>query len=158
MKKLKVLLVGVLCVIFALGLSGCGKKKNPISVDEFKSTMNSKNFSVVSSKSSYSQYKEIKESYIAMSPDYTYQIEFIVLDSDSSASSMYNTNKNKFEQNKSSSKNLNTSIELANYSKYTLLSDAKYKVVSRIDNTLIYLDVDAEYKDNIDSILNEIGY
>ena len=31
-------------------------------------------------------------------------------------------------------------------------------VVSRIDNTVIYVDVDDNYKENVKTILDELGY
>ena len=53
---------------------------------------------------------------------------------------------------------IETNVELKNYSKYTLLSSGKYMVVSRINNTVIYVNADANYKDNIKNILDELGY
>lgn len=157
MKKLKSLLAVALCLVCLLGFSGCGKNKTPVSADEFCTKLEAKGFYVTDSTSSYSQYKEITESYIALSPDYKYQIEFIVADSVSNASYLYNTNKSKFELSKGNFSK-NKSIEMANYATYTMVSNGKYQVVSRIDNTLVYVNVDEAYKDDVQSILNELGY
>lgn len=157
MKKLKSLLAIALCITCLLGFSGCGKKKTSITADEFCSKLESKGFIVSDSTSAYSQYKDITESYIAISSNYKYQIEFIVADSTSGATYLYNTNKNIFEQSKGSFSK-NKSIEMANYATYSILTNGKYQVVSRIDNTLVYANVDEQYKDDVQSILSELGY
>lgn len=36
---------------------------------------------------------------------------------------------------------------MSNYSKYALSTSGEYKVVSRIENTAVYLNVDSSYKD-----------
>ena len=51
-----------------------------------------------------------------------------------------------------------TNVNGKNYSKYTLSTGNKYKVLSRIDNTVIYLDVDNSYKEEVKNILGELGY
>lgn len=51
-----------------------------------------------------------------------------------------------------------TNISGKNYSKYTLSSGEKYMVVSRINNTVVYLDVNSNYKDEVKTILSELGY
>lgn len=160
MKKTKsILAVVTLCIICLLGFSGCGKKKTPVSAEKFRDTLESKGFIVSSSTSAYSQNKDVTESYIAISPDYKYQIEFIVTDSVSGATRLYNTNKSKFEFGKSSSGlSKNKSIELANYATYSLVTGGKYQVISRIDNTLIYVNVDEQYQESVKSVLNDLGY
>ena len=157
MKKLKSLLALSLCIVCLLGFSGCGKKKTPISADEFVSALEAKDFLVTDSTSAYSQYKDVTESYIAVSPNFKFQIEFIVADSASGATYLYNVNKQKFELGKSGVSK-NKSVELANYATYTLVCNGKYQVVSRIDNTLIYVNVDEEHQDEVKAILSELGY
>lgn len=157
MKKTKYLLVSLLCLMTVICFAGCGKNKKAISPDEFCTKMEKKGFITTDSTSQYATSKEITESYIAFSKGYEYQIEFVVLDSADAATRMFNQNKSIFESEKNGA-NSNTSVELANYSKFTLLVNGKYKVVSRIDNTLIYINADSKYKDDITSILDELGY
>lgn len=45
-----------------------------------------------------------------------------------------------------------------NFQKYTLSTESKYKVISRIDNTVIYLNVDDNYKEEVKNVLKELGY
>lgn len=157
MKKIKVLLISVLCILTLVSFSGCGNKKNPISADEFCDKLESKSFTVSDSTSEYASNNEVVESYAAISPDYGYQIEFLIIDSDSNAKAMFETNKSKFEKDKDNL-SVTTNLSFSTYEKYTIQSNGKYKVVSRINNTLLYVNANLEYKDEIQSILEEIGY
>lgn len=49
-------------------------------------------------------------------------------------------------------------ISMKNYGIYSLITKKDYKYISRIDNTLIYVNVDKDYKDTVKDILKEIGY
>jgi len=89
--------------------------------------------------------------------DDDYQIEFYELSNEENAIDMYATNKIRFETSKGNSSAV-TNFDFKNYSKYTLTTNGKYKVLSRIDNTLIYIDVDKDYKDIVKDLLKEIGY
>lgn len=132
--------------------------KEPMTVSEFKDIMEDKDFEIIDAIDQVDDYdNNIKKAYIALEEDYAYQIEFYRLDEEEDAIYFYNTNKEIFENSKSSS-SAETSVSMGNNSKYTLTSGDKYKVVSRIENTVIYLDVDEEYKDEIKEILKEIGY
>ena len=70
---------------------------------------------------------------------------------------MFNTNKEDFISTKSSSHS-ETNISLKNYDKYSLSSADKFKTVSRIDNTLIYVNVDSSYKKEVVEYLKKLGY
>jgi len=70
---------------------------------------------------------------------------------------MYNTNKSKYESEKANVSSSTTS-NMKNYSTYSLNTNGTYKYLSRIDNTLVYVDVDEDYKDDVKEIMKEIGY
>lgn len=159
MKKIKLLLIPIICLISLLSFTGCGKNKTAISAKDFTEKLEDKGYIIQESTTQYSANNEIKESYIALSEDYDYQIEFIILESESDASNMYSHNKRKFEKEKENSNaKAHSEVNLANYSKYTLIVNGEYKVLSRIENTLIYIDADSEYKDEIDEVLEDIKY
>lgn len=79
------------------------------------------------------------------------------MDDVDSASSFYNNNTQIFENAKSST-GVETSVSLGNYSKYTLQSNNKYQVVSRVDNTVIYVDESDAYMSDIKDVLDDLGY
>ena len=132
--------------------------KQPITVSEFKEIMEDKDFEIIDAIDQFEDYNDyIKKAYIALEEDYDYQIEFYKLDEEDDAIDFYKTNKEIFEDSKGSS-SVETKVSMGNNSKYTLKTKDEYKVVSRIEDTVIYADVDEKYEDEVKEILKEIGY
>lgn len=156
MKRIKKIAVTLFLFIVLFSLTGC-KNKDSITAQEFKSRMEKENFVLTDAKSQFSEYNYIQSVYVARDKDDEYQIEFYQMSDDTNAQNFFNTNKTIFEQNKSSSSS-QTSKSVKNYSKYTLTSNGKYYVVSRINNTVIYASVDEEHKDDVKDILDELNY
>lgn len=149
--------LSVFSILFAMifMVSGCSKKA--ITAQTYKIKMESKGYDVEDVTSQYSSQIDIKKGYVALDEDGEYQIEFYELGDNDTAISMYNNNKSIFENSKdsvSSEVNLNGS----NFSKYSLSTGGKYKVVCRIDNTLIYLNVPSSKKDEVKKVLDYLGY
>ena len=155
-KTLRVLLIFTICLTSLFGLAGCGKKKTAKTADEFYTIMTEKKFVIKDSKSQYSSHNEIIRSYVAAPSDLSYQIEFLELDSDSSAKNMFASNRRIFQD--TSSNKTESSVSVSNYDKYTIEVDGKYKVISRIDKTLVYVDASTEFKDDVNKLLDELGY
>ena len=148
-----VTLIAVIGVVFI----NLNKEKISITASDFKNSMEQKGYAITDANSQFSQYDYVKQVYIASSNDYSFQIEFYELSDENYAMNFYNNNKSKFETSKGNA-SAETSASLKNYSKYTLSSNGKYMVVSRIDNTVIYVNVNDNYKDTVKDILKELGY
>lgn len=155
MKK-KFLKVSLLLLLVCVFVCGCGNKK-AITVDQFNDKMTKNEYTMVDAKDQFSQYDYVQDVYIAVDKTTKYQIEFYVLGSTENAASFVETNRKIFEDEKTSP-NAETDIKAANYEKYTLSSNKKYKVLSRIDNTVIYVNVSDKYKDEVNKVLKELGY
>lgn len=140
-------------VVFVL--TGCSK--TAITANTFKSKMSAKDYKVVDVTSQYSSQIPLKTGYIAVKSDDSYQIEFYELNDASTATSMFNNNKSIFESSKANS-SAETTVNGSNFNKYTLTTGNQYKVVCRVDNTLIYLNVADKYKDEVKGILDNLGY
>ena len=160
---MKKTLIIILAIVLVLGLIGpivffsFNKEKDAISATTFHSSMQGKGYTVVDATSQFSSYPYVEQVYIAAPSDYSYQIEFYTLSDESYAISMYNNNKSNFEASKGNS-SVGSNVSINNYAKFTLQSNGKYQVVSRIDNTLIYLNVDEAYKWEADKILADFDY
>lgn len=160
MKKL--LIIAIIAIVIIVAIVGVifinlNKEKNSITSSSFYATMSQKGHSVQDSTSQFSEYNYVKQAYIAVSEDYSYKIEFYELLDDSYATSFYNNNKFIFESSKGNA-SAETSVGGKNYSKYTLSSNGKYMVVSKINNTVIYVKVDDSYRNTVKDILDELGY
>ena len=131
--------------------------KQPITSGDFKDIMEDKDFEIMDVLYQVEDYGYVEKAYIALEEDYDYQIEFYKLDDEDDAIKFYNINKGIFEDSKGSA-SLETKKSMGNNSKYTLKTNDEYKVVSRIEDTVIYADVDDKYEDEVKEILKEIGY
>lgn len=152
----------VLLAVFAIFVGGIvfvfsKMEKTPITVDYFESFMEEKGYTVVNDSSEFSNYDYLKRVYLAISDDYSFQIEFYELVDEEYAIKFFENNMAIFKSSKESN-SLESTVNLMNASKYTLSCNNKYKVISRIDNTVIYLDVDDEYTETVKSVLSELGY
>lgn len=156
MKKFRNVLMFSICLFVFIFVTGCGNK-TPLTAAQFKSTMEDKGYIITDATSQFTSYEYIKAAYIASSSDYKYQIEFYVLSSNEYSASFFSYNKSIFEDEKTS-KAIETTLSAGNYSKYTIEDDSKYKVVSKIDTTVLYSNVDKTYKENVKTILKDINY
>lgn len=160
MKKSLIIGVSVILLLvltFGIIFLVLNKEKIPITTLDFMNIMQEKGYLIQDAKSQYYDNEKIEEAYIAYSSDYSHQIEFYVLTDEEAAIKMYESNRYVFENSKGNISS-ETSVTLKNYSKYTLSSNGKYKVISRIENTLLYLNVDSTYENTIKDILKQIGY
>ncbi len=156
MKKILAFSLAVLMLFSAAFMTGC-KEKTSINAEGFKSAMEAKGFAVADASEQFADVNEITCVYIALLGEGDHQIEFYELDSDDSARRLFAGNKNIFEQSITGN-HAESSVSLANYDKYTLTNNGAFMLLSRIDNTLVYVNSPSEYKDEINSILKEIGY
>lgn len=155
-KKVIFIILGVIVTILLLFVF-LGKNKTPMTASQFITTMEQKGFLVNDATSQFSEYNYVKQVYVAAPSDYSYKIEFYELQDDSYATQFYNNNKSSFESSKGNASG-ETSVSMKNYSKYSLSTNGKFQVVSRIDNTVVYLNVNSDYKDNAKDLLKELGY
>lgn len=156
MKKTVIIAI-IAVVIIGVVFVNFNKEKTSITSSDFYSIMTQKGYSVQDASSQFLDYNYVKQVYIATTKDYSYQIEFYELLNDSYATSFFNSSKSIFASSKGNA-SAETSVGLKNYSEYTLSSNGKYMLVSRIDNTVVYVNVDNKYKDTVKTVLNELGY
>lgn len=156
MKKLKTSALIFLCLLTAFSFGGCAKKE-PITSQMFSDTMTQNGYTIVDIKEQYSDIEFITEAYLAVDESESYQIEFYVLTDNDRAENMFEGNKQEYEQNKGSSYTGN-SYNVGNHSKYTLTADGMYVLISRIDNTMIFVKSAADYKDAVNDAVDVLGY
>ncbi len=156
MKRIKTLVMLFICVISLFSITGC-KSKTALKSSEFVNKIEEMGYTAKDATDQMSQYDYIEKVILAINKDETYQIEFYELSDNDYASGFFDNNKKIFEDSKDTT-STSTSVNIVNYEKYTLSTDGKYKVVSRIANTVIYLNVDDEYKSEVKETLELLGY
>lgn len=157
MKKFLIIVMVILLIIIAalVSLGGLVKERDALTAGEFTSIMESKDFIIVDAGSQFANYDYIESATLAINENY--QIEFYVLSDENYAGRFFANNKEKFESEKGTM-STSSSVNFANGAKYTLNTDGKFKVVTNIENTVIYLDVNESNKSEVESLLKEINY
>lgn len=152
MKRYFILLGLVICLI----LTGCGGGRKEVkSTSDFNTIASNNGFTVNDNMSTYSGNDYITEAMIATTSDIT--IEMVIYDSMENA--------NKVQEGQIDSFNLLKSTGASekkdkgeNYYKYFLISNNYYMVSSRVDNTLIFCKTLLTNKEEVDKVLDELGY
>ena len=160
MKKfLKIVLIVflILAVVGIVVFIRLNREKESITTSKFIDIAEKKGLLVQDGTYQFYDYDYIKKATIAYEKDAKYQIEFYEFDDEEGANYFFNLNKALFEESKGNSSG-ETIAALKNYAKYTLSTNGEYMVISKIDNTAVYLKVNDEYKDTVKGILKEMGY
>ena len=147
-KKLSLAILGVL-MLFTF--SACKKEeevRKPISSDSFKLVGESDDYEITDVTESLNNNKGIMKALVARVKN-KYQVEYYTLDDSEVAQKMYDRNKKRFE----SQKNDNDKAEIVETDNYS-----EYKLLCKIDNTLVYADVDEQYKDSVVEFAKQLGY
>lgn len=151
-----VLIIGTIGVVggFFIVKSIINNKKEPITVTEFRAKMSQEGLNV---QTEYSYEMGVISKRVAKDYNSNYKIEFYKLSDVANATILYNSRKQLIESTEGwvSSK---TSTETKNVSKYAVTAGGKYMVVSRVGDTVIYVNADSKYKDKIKDILKAINY
>lgn len=155
----KKILLSILGILMLFTFSACKKEeetRKPITSDSFETVAESIDYETKDVTKTLSSNKGITKAMVARVEN-KYQIEYYTLDDAEVAQKMYNRNKKRFETQKKS-KDKAEEINSNNYSEYKLTTNGKYKLLSKIDNTLLYADVDEQYKDNVINFAKQLGY
>lgn len=156
MKKITAIALVMVILCSMLCTVGC-KPKVSITAEDFKTAMEAKGFTVADASAQFAEYDEITKVYVAVSGNGKYQIEFYETSTDDAAARLFAGNKTIFEQSAGNA-SANSSVSTPTYNNYKLTSNGSYKVLSRINNTMIYIDAPAEFKDDIKTVLEGLGY
>lgn len=147
--------LGLVLVLSLFMLSGCFKK-TAITTGTFNEIVGKSGYTSVDVTNQFASEQQVKEATVALHSD-GYQIEFYVLDTESDAVNMFNKNKDNFE-NGITGTSSKSETNMGNYNTYTLNNNGKYSHLCRVDNTLLYVNVNEQYKDAVKKVIDELGY
>ena len=154
-----IVVIFIICIAFVIGVAftNYNKERTSITSEEFKLIMENKEFFMIDATSQNTENEYIKKVYNAVESDNRYQIEFYEYTDSDIANKFYKNMYSKLESGKGKAYS-RTNINLKNYSKYTLTAKGRYTILSRINNTIMYVSVSDEYKDDVKGIIEELGY
>lgn len=154
--KTKKILLGIICILSLFLLTGCVKKTS-ITTKQFKKIAEEHNLKTTDILNQYEEYNNIiKDATLAIKND-EWQIEFYIITNATEAKEMFKNNVNQLES-LAKSTTMKTKVNMLNYNTFSQTTMDKYSYVSRVENTLLYLDVKAEKKDEVMAIVEALGY
>ena len=148
---MKVLSKVLLVLAILLTLTACGKKEE-ITANDFNQIMREEGF-YVTDISDEMEDTNISNVYTANNKEF--QIEFYVFKSNDIAKQAYESNKDMFVQNKDYEGKEKSDDD---YNEYTQETEDYYKVLKRVGKTLLYASVNVDYKGDVKSAINKLGY
>ena len=152
MKKLFLLLL--VCLL----ITGCGsnKTREVATLTDFDNVSQNNGFTVTTNLDRYNGITYITESALAVYEN-DVEIEMVVYSSSDYASQVQEQQIESFSTLKSTGA-FTEKEKGANYYEYALISNNRYMVSTRIDNTLIFAKVKLEHRDLVESVINSLGY
>lgn len=128
--------------------------KDSITGEKFAVIMEKNGFDVSEKKNEFlGPYIKLDKAYVAEKDDY--EIEFYTFKNESSAEEFFNTQKRKLD-----SDNARTRVDFSgkNFATFNIETNGRYKFLERVDKTVICLNVDKDYKDDVKDAVKDLGY
>ena len=152
MKKKLLFTITLLITLF---LTGC-TTKDSLDSTSFKKIMEKKNFVVVEQTSEViTENPSVEISYYAETQDKRYALEYYSFNGEVSAQAFYAKNQVVLGATGSQA---TTEVNVGNYSKYTMIHNGKFTAISRVSNTVVYVNANKDYAEEIKMLLKDIGY
>ena len=141
----------VIVLLVVLILTGCGAKKTALNQKQITDKLYKLEFFVDDN----TKLMEDSTMRTALSAyNSKYQIEYYIFKDEKRAKEAFQDNKKYFDNNGKKGKEKTKE----NYSKYVQELSDTYNVLTRVDNTLLYISSNIEYKSDIKKVLKELNY
>lgn len=153
MKKLGIYILIVMCLF----ITGCGGNKEKVvaTLDDFNTVLINNSFTVHDNMNDYNDVDYILNAKKATYGDI--EIEMIEYTNNEYAKKVQDSHIDSFNLLKSTGAFEDTE-KGNNYYKYILVSNNRYMVSSRVENTLVFCKTMLENKEIVEKIYNELGY
>jgi len=87
----------------------------------------------------------------------TFNVEFIVYETESQAIQVFNNFRQMFRDSRGNTSSYREA-NLANYNRYLQISAGQFSFVSRIDNSVVIMVINADNRDAADAVIELLGY
>lgn len=153
MKKFNFCLLLIMCLF----ISGCGEErvKYATTIDNFIQVAENNNLLIVNNMDTYSNVDYIVDSRKAVVDDT--EIEMVVYTDSESADKALEYHIESFELLKSTAATQKEE-KGENYHSFYLISNNRYMISTRVDNTLIFSKAMLENKELVEKVISELGY
>jgi len=144
----------LLIVALALALAACGSRE-AISAEEFTARMTGAGHTVEDVSHLFDDEPGI-ETYL-LADCGAFQVEFFVYETVERARQGFNLIRRDLED-MSGNRRSYSSVDLPNHGRFRQTSDGMFGVVSRIGNTAVVVFTSADHRDEVDTVLDLLGY
>lgn len=153
--KISGMIIALSLVVFTM--SGCGGSKTAITGDTFMEKLAEKGYKVTQIDSATVLGDDLNAYYTATISDGSSSIRFMVAKDQDGAQKHYESDKSGYESYKPSDV---SEKKGQNYIKYEAKVDSQrtYIDMTRVDNTYLSAIADQSKKDDLDNLLDELGY
>ena len=154
MKKLNLILSTLMVLTIVFALAGCSPK-TPTTAENFTETMEKADFEVTDVTETTDSNGLATAIIVATKDDL--KLEFWELTDSETADDIFYQNKSNFTDSHPV-QTMSKSTTYQNYDYYSFLSDGDFHLITRIDNTMLYCEIDESDKDEILELVKELGY
>ncbi len=161
MKKLSKILIGILvfliiAVIVAFVIFTQISKKEPIDILAFESATLKSGYSFGVDEEIEKTNQAFKNTGFAIDEEDGFQIEFYVMANSNDARQLFEHMKTDLETQNTTS--ISKTESGANYTIYSATTETDFLYATRIDNTVLYANVEVDDKDEVKKFIEKIGY
>lgn len=147
----------VVAATLAIILINQTNNKKAVSVSDFEAAAESFGYQIAVDETVES-YDYVENVRIAVDTEDDYQIDLYVLSDADRAKTVYENNKATLEEKLSRETGTSSSVHSPKYEKYSASTKESFLYIARVDNTVLYIDVDIEHKAEVEKFIKEIDY
>ena len=140
-------------IIMILLLSACGMK-SVLHEKEFKEFFKDKEYVIMDVDEKVNS-SDVVNAIVSIKDDDSYKIEYYLFKNTTSAKVVYYNNRDAIKE---SNEGVLKEITGKNYEKFSFSNDESFKVVERVEDTLIFINTEKKYKNEIERLLESMGY
>lgn len=137
-------------------LTACGGPKEVITAEEFINFMEARGYTVENYTDLQGADSAIETLLVAETGDFW--VEFIVLETENQARSLYNNIRSDFEANSGNVVTRRFSAEVSNFARFRQTTAGRFEAIARVENTIMLTVSDAEHRDKVEALFEAIGY
>jgi len=153
MKFVKSSVVVVLLAVISIFVSGCGARE-PMDVNVFRSVMEAENYEITDFLPRQAENAELFRNHLIVTTE-NYEITFAELIEDAYARNVFNGVRAQVENNRGSV-HTSTTVNAVNHNMFEQTSGGVFAHIYRVDNTVLYVIADSEYRSHVRELIGRI--
>lgn|GEM_PF-4770699 len=155
MRMRKTILIVLLFVVCSVFLTACGSPREPMDMNVFRTVIESEGYTIKDMMYESDEFDEnIFSEYLSVFAD-DYSFEFAVFTTEQYAINTFNGMRAQAEANRGSTRSYRT-VNVSNHAMFEQTSDGMFWHIYRVDNTLLYVLADSDYRSHVRDLIDRI--